>query len=211
MTPAAAARMAATIFGVAYAVLLHISGVVVPGCAKQIIAYLPSTAAILIVVFDKWAWKWWPFYLVFPRPRLDGTWLTTLRPSSDSHIPAGGNRGPIAAATMIEQSFFALHITQYTAESTSHSTTAAIRRNGESREHTTLALVYTNDPKEEHQPRSFAHAGACELHVTGREPLELNGRYWTSRLTTGDMTFKLLNRRQDYPNFDAVERARLED
>jgi hypothetical protein len=210
MTPAATARLAATFFGIVYAALLYYCGVVVPVGTKQLIAYLPSAAALLIVVFDKWAWKWWPLTLIFRRPHIEGAWLTTIRPSSDSHIPLGGNRGPITAATIIEQSYFSLHVTQYTAESTSHSTTASIRTNGESRERTTLSLVYCNEPKQQHQPRSLTHSGASEIFVTGREPNELDGRYWTSRLTTGDLTFVFIDRRTDYPNLAAVLGAQRE-
>jgi hypothetical protein len=73
----------------------------------------------------------------------------------------------------------------------------------------TLALVYSNEPKQQHQPRSPVHVGACEIYVTSREPVQLDGKYWTARFTAGDMFFKLLDRRTDYPNFEAAETASM--
>ncbi len=207
MTPSTVARLVATLFGVSYAAVLYVADVSVTGSAKQAAAYLPSAAAILVVVFDWWAWKWWPINLVFGRPRIDGTWLATLKPHPDSRIPEGGKREPFSAALIIEQSFFSLHVTQYTGESTSHSRASAFRREEDSRERTKLAYVYQSESSLGERPRNPPHWGACELEISGLTPTEISGKYWTDRLTAGDMRLTFFDRRADYSGLDAVERA----
>jgi hypothetical protein len=132
------------------------------------------------------------------RPRIDGTWLTTLTPHPDSHIPDGGNRGPIQAAVLIEQTFWSVHVTLLTAESRSVSTSASLH--GVTRQQAVLTYTYANEPDQQHRPRSQPHAGASQFNVTGREPQQMTGNYWTARLTVGDMAMSLLNRRTDYPS-----------
>jgi hypothetical protein len=43
----------------------------------------------------------------------------------------------------------------------------------------------------------------------GRLPRELSGTYWTDRLTSGDFTFHLVDRKVDYASLDAVAKAEL--
>jgi hypothetical protein len=162
MTPGTVAHRIATIVSVLYAGALYVGGVVVTDGVKQLIAYLPSVVTVRGVVFDKWAWKWWPSCLIADRPRVDGAWSSIPHAHSASHIPEGGNRGPIQAAVIIEQTFFSLHIVQYTAESRSHSTAATIRRHVDSRERAALAFVYANEPRQNQQPCSLAHRCCVE-------------------------------------------------
>ena len=55
--------------------------------------------------------------------------------------------------------------------------------------------------------RSPSHLGASRLHVVGRLPVELQGTYWTDRLTVGDMTFRFVDRNVDYASCEAVAQA----
>lgn len=202
--PARTVRVAVLGTSAAYAAALYASGVQLDGVTKQILAYLPALAALLVLAFDLWIWKWPLVHRAVNRPRIDGTWLTTLKPSADSHIPPGGNRSPITTAVMIDQTFWSVSTTLLSAESRSYSTSAAIRPNGGSRTQAVFAYTYQNEPAQEHRPRSQPHSGATEFHISGRHPDEMTGTYWTARLTTGDMYACRLNRRSDYPNLAAV-------
>jgi hypothetical protein len=202
--PARTVRFAVTGSSAAYALTLYAADVQLDTTTKQVLAYLPAVAALIVLAFDLWLWKWPLIHKAVSRPRIDGTWLSTLTPSEDSHIPPGGNRGPITTAVMIDQTYWSVSATLLSPESRSYSTSAAIRRNGGSRSQAVLAYTYQNEPAQEHRPRSQPHLGASEFHISGRQPEEISGTYWTARLTAGDMHMRLLNRRTDYPNLPAV-------
>jgi hypothetical protein len=114
--PAGLVRRTASIVCVIWAVVLYLSGIKFSSDAKHGLAYVPSALGLLVVAFDKWAWRWSGIHRLSGRPRIDGTWRATLTPNPDSHIPADGNRGPIAAAVLIEQTFWTVHVTLLTAE-----------------------------------------------------------------------------------------------
>jgi SMODS-associating 2TM, beta-strand rich effector domain len=183
---------------VAYGVLLYACGVRLEGEAKELVPYLPTAMGFLLIAFDKWMWRWCFIQPFVGRPLLRGTWLVTIRPSAKSHIPAGGNRGPIEGAMVIEQNFFSVHVTQYTGESTSQSGAAVVQAVGESAKQAVLAFVYANRPKQEHRARSPNHDGACQLEAVGDAPVEMRGHYWTSRFTAGDLELQFVDRTLDY-------------
>jgi len=125
-TPAQSVRWGAATASTLYGVLLYLLGLKPEQDLKYAFAYVPALLGYLVLVFDKWAWRWPGIHHLTGRPRLDGTWRTTLTPSPESHIPAGGNRGPIRAYLTIEQSYWTLHATLRTAESASRSSNATI-------------------------------------------------------------------------------------
>lgn len=202
--PTKTVRITVSAVSAIYAVVLYATGIRLQHDARQLLAYLPSAFGILIVIFDSWAWKWPAINSLTGRPRVDGTWIATVRPQPDSHIPAGGNRGPIQAAVMIDQTYWSIGITCLTGESASYSTAASLRRHGDSRDRQVLTYTYANEPKHEHRPRSQPHLGATQLNVSGLRPTQIGGTYWTDRLTVGDIDLGLLNRRTDYPTLKAV-------
>lgn len=200
------ARVVAIGVSATYAIALYASGLHIEDNARRSLAYLPTLAGIGVVIFDLWIWKAPGIIRLVGRPRLYGTWITDLRPHADSHIPDGGNRGPIKAAVIIEQSCWSLAVTMLTEESASHSTSAAIHQNGESRDRRILTYTYANAPKQQYRRRSHPHVGAAKLDIVGMAPSQLSGTYWTDRLTVGDMTLRFLNRRTDYATLAQVMR-----
>ena len=96
-------------------------------------------------------------------------------------------------------------VTLLTAESRSISTSAAIYNR--TSQQAVLAYTYANEPELRHRPRSQPHTGASEFRITGREPEDMSGTYWTARLTVGDMTMRLLDRKTDYSSLSAVTAA----
>jgi hypothetical protein len=200
--PSRPVRYAVAAASAIYAVVLYVSGFRFDTGIRQILAYLPAIAAFAVAAFDLWIWKWPVVHRMVQRPRIDGTWLTTLTPHHDSRIPEGGNRGPIDAAVLIEQTYWSVSVTLMTAESRSISTSAALHAT--SRQQSVLTYTYANEPEQQHRPRSQPHAGASQFNITGRDPRQMSGTYWTARLTAGDMTLRFLNRRGDYPTLAAV-------
>lgn len=198
-------RVTAIAVSLAYSGVLYGTGVVTSEDARRLLAYLPSTAVLLAIAWDLWVWKWPLMQRLSNRPLIRGTWETTIVPHAKSDIPVGGNRGPITAATVIEQSFWSLSVILLTEESQSHSTVAAITpTNGESKDRKELYYTYSNEPKMEHRPRSFVHRGTSHATVIGLRPADMEGTYWTDRLTMGSLQLRLLSRRTDWTSLKAT-------
>jgi len=123
-----------------------------------------------------------------------------------AEYPRGGNRGPIVTYMTVEQTFWSLHATLRTTESTSRSSNATIG-SPENSSTAEIGFLYDNTPRAEHQHRSPRHAGACRISVAGLNPRAATGHYYTSRFTAGDMDFTLLNRSTDYTTFAEVQAA----
>jgi hypothetical protein len=205
MGTAATVRTGATIAATLYTAILLALGLY-PSQFRYLFAYIPAAVGYGVIVFDKWAWHWPGIHRLTGRPWLAGTWRVILSPSSDSHIPKGGNRGPITTYLTIEQTFWSLHATLRTKESTSRSSNATIS-SPENSGTAEIGFLYDNTPRVEHQRRSPLHEGACRISVTGLSPRAASGHYFTCRLTVGDMDFTLLNRSIGYGTFAEAQVA----
>jgi hypothetical protein len=205
--PGKLARVIIAVVTGLYTFVLFLTGNPLEHGARQAVSYVPTFVGFGVILFDVWLWRCPGVHFFVGRPRIDGTWLATLQPSADSHIPEGGNRGPIEAAVVIEQTYWSLAATLMTKESTSQSYTASLRADAESRGRRLLTYSYGNVPEQAQRPRSQPHLGATQLRVTGRLPTELTGSYWTDRLTRGDMRLTFFSRERDYPTLDAVLKA----
>jgi hypothetical protein len=142
---------------------------------------------ILSVIFTKWFWRWRIFkgWLV-PFPDLQGTWQGELR--SNWKDPRTGNvPPPIPMILVIKQSFASISCVMYTSESESYSTAAQM---DESTGVVRLNYNYTNRPKATLLDRSTMHDGAASLRVVTTPLAALEGPYWTSRCTAGDISLK---------------------
>ncbi|MFD5820261.1 hypothetical protein [Streptomyces sp. NPDC127038] len=205
MNTATTVRTGATIAATLYTGILVVLGLY-PSEFRYLFAYIPALVGYGTVVFDKWAWRWPVIHRFTGRAWVTGTWRVVLVPSPQSHIPEGGNRGPITTYMTIEQTFWSLHATLRTKESTSRSSNATIiaPENSGTAE---IGFLYDNMPRVEHQPRSPRHEGACRIAVTGLQPKAATGHYYTSRFTAGDMDFTLLNRSTDYGTFTEAQGA----
>lgn len=148
-----------------------------------------SVYAIIGIIFIKWLWKW-PFLQgwLIRVPNLQGTWRGELK--SDWVNPETGKGiDPIPVILVIRQTFSNIKCTLMTKESTSYSTTADINivPGGED---LFLTYNYTNRPKAVIRHRSKIHDGASILKITKKPEMRLEGEYWTSRKTIGDMSLK---------------------
>lgn len=147
----------------------------------------------LYFIFTKWAWRFRLFqgWLV-PFPDLQGTWegqiLTTWQDPERGVIPP-----PISGTLVIRQSFDVINCILYTGESESHSNAALLATDGETGI-TRLSFNYTNRPRVSVRDRSGIHDGAALLRILTGSSLELQGEYWTTRKTTGEMRFVFKSR-----------------
>lgn len=51
-------RITAVGVGLAYALVLHLAGLRLDQDMKSGLAYLPTVATLLLIVWDLWVWRW---------------------------------------------------------------------------------------------------------------------------------------------------------
>lgn len=163
----------------------------------EAIKKLPEVITIYVIIaliFAKWAWRFPIFkgWLV-PFPDLEGTWKGTLQSTwidsiSNQKIPAK------AVTLVIKQTFSSIGCVMYTNESDSFSTTAQINEDDESGVFR-LSYNYINRPHAKIRDRSEIHDGAAILKIILEPNRKLEGEYWTSRKTTGDISVKFVSRK----------------
>lgn len=146
-----------------------------------------SAYAILGVIFTKWVWRWpllqgW----LIKVPDIQGTWRGTLK--SDWVDPSTGKKlPPIPMILVIKQTFSNIKCTLMTKESVSHSMTADINYMSGGQD-LYLTYNYTNRSKATIRERSPIHDGAVILKIIKNPGFCLEGEYWTSRNTKGEMS-----------------------
>lgn len=152
-----------------------------------------SIYAITGLIFIKWLWRWRPLKgWLIKMPDLQGTWRGELK--SDWINPETGKGiDPIPMVLVIKQTFSNISCTLMTKESLSYSTTADINvaQNGDD---LYLTYNYTNRPKINIRDRSTIHDGASILKIISNPNRCLEGEYWTSRKTRGEITLSFDSR-----------------
>lgn len=164
---------------------------------------LPDVVTVYVLlafVFAKWLWRWPIFkdWLV-PFPDLEGTWQGELV-SKSPNSPAGTTQNRIPVVLVVRQSFSSINCVLYSRESESYSTAGQI---DDSTGIVRLNYNYTNRPKAAIRDRSAIHDGAASLRVISLPEFALEGEYWTSRCTAGDISLKYRSREllDDFPSW----------
>ena len=207
--PGVVVRITTVGVGAVYAVVLYLVGIRLELGVRQGLAYLPALAALLLIAWDLWVWRWPLIWRATSRPRVDGLWAVQLHPTEESHIPPDGDRGPIDAYVVVKQTYWTIVVRQFTAESSSISRSYfwdAAHGTGTD----WLTFIYDNTPAQRHQHRSQRHLGACSLHPGNRRPTEIEGIYFTDRYTKGDITMTLVSRNTDAGSFGEAARKQAE-
>ncbi|UGQ41227.1 hypothetical protein [Rhodococcus aetherivorans] len=200
MRPTTLVRLVVLSVGLAYTAVLALSGVNLDNTAKLIVGWFPAVASVALLVWDLWGWRLPLLNRLTHRPRIDGLWEVTLTPTEESHIPEGGNRGPIPAYIVINQSYWSLHVRQMTVESGSDSKSFFWDRvPGDDVER--LSFLYQNDPRPEHRARSPRHLGTCSFDTARLVPQSVRGVYFTDRYTQGEMDLRLVDRSKGYTSY----------
>lgn len=137
-----------------------------------------------LAAFDRWGWRWPGIRRITGRPIVEGTYRGEIRTEWAS--PASGEPPePVAAALVIRQTFTAMTVTVFTAESTSESLTASLDEAADGR--FSVVGLYRNEPRLSVQDRSRVHHGGLRLQVAGAAKDRLQGSYWTDRRSQGEL------------------------
>lgn len=139
-----------------------------------------TAVTIICTFFVSWAWRWKIFqgWLV-PFPCLSGTW------EGDIHTTYLSEEQSIPVTVIIKHHFFNIQIKIKTNESSSISTCGSFDID-EDRGLKQLIYTYQNNPKAIIRHKSEIHYGTARLEISDDAKF-LEGEYWTSRKTTGDI------------------------
>ena len=132
-----------------------------------------GVAAIIIVCYEKWLWRYDPFVKT---PYIAGCYTGTLKSSYD-HTQR-------TATLLIKQTFLTVDVTLRTEEGGSRTVSGSVEEILGTPE---LIYTYLNEPKAEVRDRSAIHYGTATFILD--EKKHLIGRYYTDRNTSGDMDF----------------------
>jgi hypothetical protein len=158
---------------------------------NKALSQISTTITINIIIwtiFINWAWKWKVFYpWLVPFPNLSGEWEGTLKSNWKNK-----SLEPIPTKIKITQTFFNIQIRIKTNESTSYSTTASFDIDKD-RGLQQLFYSYLNTPKSGVRERSEIHYGTTLLNFEGFNVKTIEGEYWTTRETTGELKLNKKN------------------
>lgn len=170
-------------FSLAYVSGLDLSKV------KDFFGLVPKVVSIdllIIAIFVKWGWKLKMFrgWLV-PFPNLNGSWLGFIY--SDWRNPDTGEKSPpIPVMLTVNQSFFHISCMMHTGEMESSSYSEGFLIDPD-RQIKSIAYSYTSKPRLSLSDRSITHDGTAVFKIVKKPKLKLVGRYWTERLTKGEI------------------------
>lgn len=149
------------------------------------LSQISTTISINIVIwliFIKRAWKLKLFYpWLVPFPNISGEWEGVII-SNEKEVQLD----PIPIQVSISQSFFNVQVKIRTGESKSYSLGASFDIDRE-RGIQQLIYSYLNTPRPGVRDRSEIHYGSTILCFTGYTIKEMEGEYWTTRETTGEI------------------------
>ncbi|MEN8175288.1 MAG: hypothetical protein ABFS23_05975 [Pseudomonadota bacterium] len=143
----------------------------------------------MVAAFVKWGWKLKIFrgWLV-PFPNLNGTWIGFIY--SDWENPQTSEKPPpIPVMLTVNQSFFHVSCVMRTSEMESSSFSEGFLIDTD-RQLKKVAYFYTSKPRLSLSDRSVLHDGSAVFRIIEKPKLKLTGRYWTERLTKGEITIE---------------------
>lgn len=132
-----------------------------------------GVAAIIIVCYEKWLWRYDPFVKT---PYIAGMYKGTLKSNYD--------QTKRNATVLIKQSFLTVDVMLQTEESRSRTVSGSVEVIFGVPE---LIYTYLNEPKAKVRDSSTIHYGTATFLLD--EKSHLVGSYYTDRNTTGDMDF----------------------
>jgi hypothetical protein len=156
---------------------------------KDFFGLIPKVVSIdllIMAIFVKWGWKLKVFrgWLV-PFPNLNGTWVGFIY--SDWKNPNTGEKPPpIPVMLTVNQSFFHVSCMMRTGEMESSSYAEGFIIDPD-RQIKNIAYSYCSKPRLSLSDRSPPHDGTAVFTIIEKPKLKLIGRYWTERLTKGEI------------------------
>ena len=154
---------------------------------SKAVFHISTTISINIIfwiVFVNYLWKLKIFYpWLVQTPNLSGEWVGTVISKWD-----GSDGEPIPIEIAIKHTFLNVQVQVKSEESRSFSLGASFNIDKD-RGQQQLFYSYLNTPKSGVRDRSQIHYGSALLYFEGNDVNEIEGEYWTSRETTGEMKF----------------------
>jgi hypothetical protein len=171
---------------IVWAAGLTLQGVAVDSSWLRWFGLAVGAATLVLMAFDRWLWRLPPVRRATGRADLSGTWGGEFRSTwADGTTPAVGQ--PREAYLVVRQTYSKISVCLLTEESHSNSIVASLESPKE--QAARLTYTYTNVPRLLMQDRSRIHHGSAFLDVHGAGPDLLEGCYWTSRDTKGELRF----------------------
>ncbi|CAM3936117.1 hypothetical protein [Pseudomonas wadenswilerensis] len=155
----------------------------------RLIPKVVSIDLLVVAVFVKWGWRFKIFrgWLV-PFPDLNGSWVGFIY--SDWENPeTGAKPPPIPVLLTVKQSFFHISCMMRTSEMESSSYSEGFLIDPD-RQIKSLAYVFSSKPRISLNVRSIPHDGAAVFQIIEKPKQKLVGRYWTERLTKGEIALQ---------------------
>ncbi|WP_211217383.1 Cap15 family cyclic dinucleotide receptor domain-containing protein [Neolewinella persica] len=141
------------------------------------------------LLFVKYGWKLKIFHpWLVPIPNISGEWSGFIHTTWD-----GKKLAPIPINLSIKQTLMNIQVRMKTGESKSSSIGGAFDID-EDRGHSRLFYSYMNVPKESVRHRSQIHYGTTRLDINMSDLSKIEGEYWTSRKTTGEISITKKNK-----------------
>lgn len=151
--------------------------------------YSPIIALFMVLlgIFDTHIWRWRVLHPWFvPTPNLQGTWKGQLT-STYKDSATGATLQPFDVFLVVRQTLSTVSVQLLTKESISSLLGGTLTKEPSGRY--ILTGTYLNTPKVLLQDKSPMHQGAMVLTVCGDIPYALEGHYWTTRETKGELNF----------------------
>lgn len=168
-----------------------------PGLSINRLSIVEAGLIAVISLFDRYAWRWWTIpRLLRTGPVLRGTWRGVIRPTE-------GDQQEIVAYLSVRQTFSGIALRLMTEESMSESSTAQLTQEAEGL--AVVEYVFQNIPRDSFRLGSPIHFGAARLEGVGPHPQQLEGSYFTSRRTSGELAFSKRKTRVVHSFKDAEE------
>lgn len=141
-----------------------------------------AISGIFALAFEKWIWRIFSGRYGFP-PYIEGIWKGRLK-YEDVYTKEWKEK---EVELEIKQCMTSANFRLHTDESDSNSICFSFVPDGIKSMH---EFVYTfqNNPKPSCRDRSPIHYGTCKLDIVDGD--NMNGEYWTSRTTRGELTLK---------------------
>jgi SMODS-associating 2TM, beta-strand rich effector domain len=155
-------------------------GVLGHGVARYAgIGTVMSLVVLVLLVIERWAWRWPGVRAILRMPDLEGTWEVEL----DSTFGGDGG-GSKTIYLVIHQTYSTVVVEVLTNLGRSCSEAASVTKRGPRR---ILSYVYRAEPEATRRVGNEPHRGAAELLIETDPKLRFEGNYWTDRGTTGTL------------------------
>lgn len=171
-----------------WALILLSFGIELKGSVEAVkkLPLVVTIEASLWLLFTLWGWKFKIFqsWLII-EPIIEGTWKGKLK-TTWVNPATGKSPDEIPIVLSIKQGFYNINCSIYTQESTSSSYSGKVyfdEPSGVKR----FIYTYTNKPKASVRDRSEFHDGTANLRIVGGSQSKMEGDYWTTRKSTGDI------------------------